>query len=161
MAGTAGSEEVLQAPHVLEYTYTRSVGPVIGAFLTGLRRGRILGARGAEGRVVVPPAEYDPLTGDRSGELVEVGPGGTVTTWAWTDSPTADQPLQRPFAWALVTLDGATTALLHVVDAGSADAMASGMRVTARFRPEGERRGHLLDIECFVPEGAGRGGAGA
>ena len=36
--------EVLRAPHVLEYPYVRSVGPVIGAFLTGLRDGRILGA---------------------------------------------------------------------------------------------------------------------
>jgi uncharacterized OB-fold protein len=29
--------------------------------------------------------------------------------------------------------------------------MASGMRVTAQLRPEAQRRGHLLDIECFVP----------
>jgi uncharacterized OB-fold protein len=152
-AGAATADDgVLRAPHHLEYTYTRSVGPVIGAFLTGLRDGRILGARGSDDRVVVPPAEYDPITAERSGELVEVGPGGTVTTWAWTEHPTPDQPLSRPFAWALVTLDGATTGLLHVVDAGSPDAMSSGMRVRATFRPEAERRGHLLDIECFVPE---------
>ena len=146
-------ETVLRAPHVLEYTYTRSVGPVIGAFLTGLRDGRILGARGADGAVVVPPAEYDPITAERSGELVEVGPGGTVSTWAWAANPTPDQPLQRPFAWALVVLDGATTGWLHVVDAGSPEAMSSGMRVRARFRPEAERRGHVLDIEAFEPEG--------
>jgi uncharacterized OB-fold protein len=144
--------EVLQAPHVLEYTYTRSVGPVIGNFLTGLRQGRILGVRGDEGRVIVPPTEYDPLSGRTTGEQVEVGPGGVVSTWAWAFSPTPDQPLDRPFAWALVTLDGADTGLLHVVDAGSPEAMASGMRVRARFRPQGERRGHLLDIQCFVPE---------
>jgi uncharacterized OB-fold protein len=154
MAGSSTDGEVLQAPHALEYTYTRSVGPVIGAFLTGLRQGRILGAAGDEGRVVVPPAEYDPLSSRPSGELVEVGPAGVVTTWAWAATPTADQPLDRPFAWALVVLDGATTAMLHVVDAGSPHAMSSGMRVRARFRPEAERRGHLLDIECFVPEGS-------
>ena len=28
------SEEVLSAPHAIEYTYTRSTGPVLGAFLT-------------------------------------------------------------------------------------------------------------------------------
>jgi uncharacterized OB-fold protein len=150
----ASADEVLQAPHVLEYTYTRSVGPVIGAFLTGLRQGRILGASGSDGRVVVPPTEYDPLTAEPSGDLVEVGPAGVVSTWAWTDQPAPDQPLDRPFAWALVVLDGATTGLLHVVDAGSPEAMSSGMRVRARFRPEAARRGHLLDIECFVPEEA-------
>lgn len=154
LAGSASADDgVLRAPHVLDYTYTRSVGPVIGAFLTGLRNGTILGARGSGDAVVVPPAEYDPITSEASGELVEVGPGGTVSTWAWTDHPAPDQPLDRPFAWALVTLDGATTGLLHVVDAGSRDAMSSGMRVEAKFRPEAERRGHLLDIECFVPEG--------
>ena len=41
--------EVLTSAHVLEYPYSRSVGPVIGAFLTGLRDGVILGARAAGG----------------------------------------------------------------------------------------------------------------
>src|SRR2546428_491066 len=35
--------EALLAPHVLEYTYTRSTGPVIGAFLTGLRDQKFIG----------------------------------------------------------------------------------------------------------------------
>jgi uncharacterized OB-fold protein len=149
--------EVLRAPHVLEYPYVRSVGPVIGAFLTALRDGRILGARSrdAEGAptVIVPPTEYDPITSADVGELIEVGQSGVVTAWSWAAQPKKDQPLDRPFAWALVQLDGATTGMLHVVDAGSPDAMASGMRVTARWLPAGERVGRMQDIECFVPEG--------
>jgi len=143
--------EVLRAPHVLEYPYQRSTGPVLGAFFEGLRQGRIVGVRGDGGRVVVPPAEYDPVSGADTGELVEVGPSGVVTAWGWTDHPTPDQPLRRPFAWALVRLDGAATAMVHVVDAGGADAMATGMRVTARWRPEAERVGSIRDIEAFVP----------
>jgi len=145
---------VLRAPHVLEYEYKRSVGPVIGAFMTGLKEGRILGVV-SSGKVVVPPTEYDPESGADTGELVEVGPGGVVTTWAWVTDPLRDQPLDHPFAWALVLLDGATTGLLHAVDAGSADAMSTGMRVTARFRQLSERQGHIRDIECFTPEPAG------
>jgi uncharacterized OB-fold protein len=152
------ADDVLRAPHVLEYPYVRSVGPVIGAFLTALRDGRILGARshGPDGSatVIVPPTEYDPISGADVGDLVEVGPSGVVTTWSWAAEPKADQPLDRPFAWALVQLDGASTGMLHVVDAGGPDAMASGMRVTARFRPAGERVGQMRDIECFVPEGS-------
>ncbi|MGH9018619.1 MAG: Zn-ribbon domain-containing OB-fold protein, partial [Acidimicrobiales bacterium] len=105
--------------------------------------------------VVVPPTEYDPVTSEDVGELVEVGPGGVVTTWSWASTPLKDQPLDRPFAWALVQLDGATTAMLHVVDAGRPEAMTSGMRVTARFRPRAERVGQMADIACFIPEGAG------
>lgn len=145
------TDEVLRAPHVLEYEYKRSVGPVIGAFMTGLRDGRILGAISA-GKVVVPPTEYDPVTGEDVGDLVEVGPAGVVSTWAWAENPAKGQPLDRPFGWALIKLDGASTALLHAVDAESARSMHSGMRVVARFRPAGERQGHITDIECFVPE---------
>jgi hypothetical protein len=145
--------DVLRAPHVIEYTYTRSVGPVIGAFLTGLRDGRILGATTPGGRVVVPPTEYDPITSEDVGELVEVGQSGVVTTWAWASTPLPGQPLDRPFAWALVRLDGADTAMLHVVDAAGPEAMASGMRVTARWRPAADRVGAMGDIECFVAEG--------
>ena len=155
-AGAEGSghEDILRAPHVLEYTYHRSVGPVLGAFFTGLRNGEILGTTGAAGAVIVPPTEYDPVTGQDTHGSVRVGTAGTVTTWAWTDHPLADQPLDRPFAWALIKLDQADTAILHVVDAGSSDNMQTGMRVHARFAPEAQRRGHVLDIECFVPEGS-------
>jgi len=150
--------EVLRAPHVLEYPYVRSLGPVLGAFFTGLRDGKILGARSAHAdgtpTVVVPPTEYDPHTGRDVGELVEVGPGAVVTTWAWVTEPLLGQPLDRPFAWALVRPDGADTGMLHAVDAGSPDAMRSGMRVVPRWRGAAERSGTLFDIECFVPEGA-------
>jgi uncharacterized protein len=144
--------EVLRAPHVIDYTYTRSTGPVIGAFFTGLRDGKILGAKTAEGKVVVPPTEYDPVTAEEVGELVEVGQSGVVTTWSWASSPQTGQPLDRPFAWALVRLDGADTGMLHVVDAPGRDSMKTGMRVTVRWRPRGERIGRMADIECFVPE---------
>jgi uncharacterized OB-fold protein len=144
--------EVLHASHRLEYPYARSVGPVIGAFLTGLREGRLYGVRGAGGSVIVPPTEYDPTTGEDTGEMVEVGPGGTVETWAWVAHPLPKHPLDRPFAWALIRLDGADTALLHVVDAGGPDALTAGDRVTVRFRPAAERIGSMADIEAFVPE---------
>jgi uncharacterized protein len=145
--------EVLRAPHVLEFPYKRSLGPVIGAFFTGLRDGRILGARTPDGLVVVPPTEYDPETGhDTDAELVEVGPGGVLKSWAWASAPKPDQPLDRPFAWALIELDGAGTSMLHALDAGSPKSCTTGMRVTVKFKPPAERVGSMHDIECFVPE---------
>ncbi len=142
--------EVLSASHRVEYAYRRSVGPVIGGFLTGLRDGRILGVRAGDGRVLVPAQEYDPVTAEELSELVPVGSSGVVTTWAWIEAPSPHQPLSRPFAWALIRLDGADTAMLHAVDAGDAARMRTGMRVTVRWRES--RAGHIRDIECFVPE---------
>ena len=146
------AEDVLVAPNILEYPYARSVGPVIGRFMTGLRDGRILGIRAADGRVIVPPTEYDPVTSETLGEdrFVEVGQAGVVTTWAWVHQPRERHPLQRPFAWALVRLDGADTGLLHAVDAGDESRMATAMRVKVRWRDE--RVGEIQDIVCFVPE---------
>jgi uncharacterized OB-fold protein len=140
---------VLSAPYVLEYTYRRSVGPVLGRFLAGLRDGKVLGARTAGGRVLVPPAEYDPDTGEAVGELVEVGQTGVVTTWSWVPAPRPRHPLQRPFAWALVKLDGADTPMLHALDVASAGDVRAGMRVRVRWRAE--RTGEIGDIACFEP----------
>jgi uncharacterized OB-fold protein len=148
--------EVLHAEHHLEYPYLRSVGPVIGAFLTGLRDGKILGVRGAGDAVIVPPTEYDPITGEDTGELVEVGPGGVVETWAWVSRPLPKHPRQTPFAWALIRLGGADTAMLHVVDADGPEALSSGDRVVVRFRPAGERIGSMADIDAFVPDAGAR-----
>jgi uncharacterized OB-fold protein len=138
--------EVLTAPHVMEYTYTRSVGPVVGRFLDGLAERRFQGVRGSDGRVIVPPVEYDPVTADPLSEWVDVADTGEVTTWAWTNRPRPGQPLDKPFAWALIRLDGADTAMLHAVDADEA-AMRTGMRVKARWRSE--CIGDLSDVECF------------
>ena len=115
----------LRAPLEIGFDYTRSLGPTLSQFMTALAGRRILGARGADGRVHVPPFEYDPQTGEPPAELVEVASAGTVTTWSWAARPMDGQPLGHPFAWALIRLDGADTAMLHAVDAGSAAAMAT------------------------------------
>jgi uncharacterized OB-fold protein len=140
----------------LEFPYRRSLGPIVGAFLTGLRDGKVLGIRTAAGRVICPPLEYDPDTGAALSDLVEVGESGTVHDWAWVSEPLRKHPLDRPFAWAMVQLDGADTNILHALDAGSADAVSRGMRVRIRWREE--RTGHIGDIECFEPDESGGAG---
>src|SRR5271166_3440292 len=136
----------------IAFDYTRSLGPVLGQFMTALRDGRILGARGADGRVHAPPFEYDPVTLSPPSELVEVGPAGSVVSWTWQPSPLSGQPLEYPFGWARSRLDGADTAMLHAVDAGSAAAMRTGMRGRARWAAE--RVGSIRDIACFEPADA-------
>ena len=66
---------VLTAPHVLEYPYRRSVGPVLGRFFTALRDGKLLGVKTKAGKVLAPPAEYDPETGAAvTDQFVPIGP---------------------------------------------------------------------------------------
>ena len=146
----------------VEFDYTRSLGPVLSEFMAGLADRRILGARLADGRVAVPPPEFDPTTFQRLSDLVEVASVGEVVSWSWVAEPLPDQPLGRPFAFALVRLDGADTPMLHAVDAGSPEQMSTGMRVQATWADEPQ--GRITDISCFQPvgdAGAGRAGGGA
>ncbi|MYR85983.1 DNA-binding protein, partial [Streptomyces sp. SID685] len=138
--------DVRKAPLVVEFPFTRSLGPVQRAFLTGLRERVVLGVRTTAGRVLVPPAEYDPDTAEELHDLVPVAATGTVTTWAWNHAPRPGQPLTGPFAWALVRLDGADTALLGALDAPGPDAVRTGMRVRVRWAAE--RTGAITDIAC-------------
>lgn len=146
------STEPLIEHHVLEYPggYTRSVGTAISRYLTGLRAGKIIGVRIGDGRVMVPPTEYDPETGGAIDEYVEVGPAGTVVSWTWVSEPRAGKHhLTKPFAFALVRPDGADIPMVHVVDVASADEMAVGMRVMPRWATE--RVGYVTDLNAWVP----------
>jgi uncharacterized protein len=139
----------LSAPLNVGFDYTRSLGPVLGRFMTGLRDRRIEGIRGSDGRVHVPPVEYDPVTARQLTEWVPVASAGTVTTWTWVPEPDEGQPLDHPFAWALIRLDGADTAMLHAVDVPAASDMSTGMRVRVRWASEPV--GSIHDIACFEP----------
>jgi uncharacterized protein len=148
------STEPLIEHHVLEYPggYTRSVGPALSRWFTGLRDGKLVGVRTQDGRVMVPPTEYDPVTAAALDEFVEVGPGGVVEAWTWVAEPVEGKHhLGTPFAFALVRPDGADVPMMHVVDVASADAMSVGMRVAPRWKAE--RVGYMTDLEAWVPEG--------
>jgi uncharacterized OB-fold protein len=151
-------EPPLSAPLKLSFDYTRSVGSLLSQFFTALRERRIVGVRGSDGRVHVPPAEFDPVTYERLTEIVPVASAGTVVSWTWQPAPLQGQPLDRPFAWALIKLDGADTPLLHAVDAESSDEISTGARVHAHWVDEPV--GAITDIAYFSlgeetePEGA-------
>ncbi len=141
-------EPTLSAPLKFAFDYTRSVGPLLSEFFTALRERRLVGVRGSDGRVHVPPAEYDPATYEPLTQILPVASVGTVVSWTWQPEPLQGQPLDRPFAWALITLDGADTPLLHAVDAPSADAIHTGARVHAHWADE--TVGAITDIAYFT-----------
>lgn len=138
----------LSAKHVLEFGYTRSLGPTLQAFFEGLRDHKLVGAKTQDGRVIVPPTPHDPETGEDVAGLVDLPDTGVVTTWGWVSEPRSKHPLQHPFAWALIKIDGADTAMLHVVDAGDESKMSTGMQVKARWSDDSV--GSILDL-VFIP----------
>ena len=95
----------------------------------------------------MPPTEYDPVTAEELTEMVEVGPGGEVTTWAWVFEPHERHPVDHPFAGA-----GEAGRRRHLDAARGrrrlpSTRMRTGMRVVPpRWRDE--REGHINDLEC-------------
>ncbi len=145
--------DILNQAFELGYTYTRSTGPVVGRFLTGLRDRQIIGVRASDGRVIVPPMEFDPDTAEALDDFVQVAEEGEIVSWAWVKSPREAHPSDAPFAWAMIRLDGADVPMVHWVRAASEDALATGMRVRAVWADE--TVGFITDIQCFeaVQEG--------
>lgn len=143
--------DVLSQDFELGFTYTRSTGPVVGRFLTALRERRIVGIRASDGRVIVPPMEYDPDTAQELSEFVEVGQLGEILSWCWVSQPRAAHPLDKPFAWAMIRLDGADVPMIHCVAAADESQLSTGARVRAVWADE--PRGFITDIRYFEPEG--------
>ena len=145
----------------LTFPFTRTLGTTLSTFCSALTQGQIIGVR-TGGRVIAPPLEYDPDTSADAGtDWVKVGPKGTVSSWTWIPEPTGLHPLDRPFAFAFITLDGADTAMIHAVDAGSESAMSAGMRVEAQFKAPADCVGRIDDIIAFVPASDPSPSAGA
>lgn len=143
------SQRVAMAP---DFPYKHSTGAVIGRFLAGLKEQRkIWGWRTKGQGVVVPPHGYSEVDGSAGGEWVEVQQTGVVTAFAIVREPIERlHPCTTPFAFVLVKLDGADTAMAHIVKDGL-DSLAIGSRVEAVWKPDGERNGTILDIDCFRP----------
>ena len=139
--------EVLSQAFELGFTYTRSTGPVVGRFLTELRDRNIVGIKASDGRVIVPPMEYDPETAEALSEFVEVGSAGEIVSWCWVTQPREAHPMDKPFAWAMIKLDGADIPMIHCVEAAAEADVSTGARVKALWAEE--TVGSITDIRCF------------
>jgi uncharacterized OB-fold protein len=138
----------MPAEVVMEFPYKHSTGETIGRFLAGLKeQQKIWGQRVAGQGVVVPPLGYSEVDASEGGQWVEVKPTGTVTAVAGVQKPLDRlHPSDEPFAFVLVKLDGADTALAHVVTDGHDDVQI-GSRVEAVWAEE--RTGTIRDIARF------------
>ncbi len=150
MSRQSPTVEPLEAKQVMEFPYKHSTGPVVGRFLAGLKeQKKIWGQRTPGQGVVVPPTGYSEIDGSTAGEWVEVKDTGVVTAVAVVHHPLAGlHPSNSPFAFVLVRLDGADTAMPHIVTEQLAK-LKVGSRVQAVWAPDGQRCGSLRDIAGF------------
>jgi uncharacterized OB-fold protein len=146
---TTDAVEPMHAEQAMEFPYKHSTGETVGRFLAGLKEQKtIWGQRAAGLGVVVPPLGYSEVDASPSSEWVAVKDTGVVTAVAVVHQPIERlHPFTTPFAYVLVKLDGADTAMAHVVR--DVAGLKVGSRVQAEWAPDGERIGSVRDIVCF------------
>jgi len=135
---------------------TYYAGPVGSRFLSELRdKKRIMGIRCPTcNRVYVPPRATCKVCFNKLEEWVEVSDKGTLLTYAIVRQPSPVQPVEPPFAYGIVHLDGADTGFVHLLGEVELDRLRIGMRVQVVFKEE--RVGSILDIKYFKPLGQRR-----
>lgn len=142
----------IKTPIAIHYDY--SVGAGLSTFLRAIREGRILGARCPDtGKVYVPPRLSSVETASPMSELVELPDRGVVYTYCIVNIRFYDQVLEIPYAYAYIVLDGADSAIMHLIQECPLEEIRPGMRVEAVWKDPSEWTESLENIRYFKPTG--------
>jgi uncharacterized OB-fold protein len=135
----------------LDLSYRYSYGEYYDRFYREMRdNGRVMGVRCSRcSAVLLPPRPYCGFCFEPAEEWVQVSDEGTVVTYTVVHQTAPGQPVEPPYTYALIMLDGADTHFPHLLDEVPAGAMEVGMRVKAVWVRD--RNGTLHDIEYFRP----------
>jgi uncharacterized OB-fold protein len=144
-------EEILSGVRHFDSIFTYDAGATRSKFLTELRDHRkILGIRCPQcQQVYAPPRTTCTKCFVNMTEFVELAPTGTLTTYTIVYRPQPFYPLEPPFVYGIIKLDGADTGLVHFINEVDLQKVKTGMRVQAVFKKE--RTGSILDIQYFKP----------
>jgi uncharacterized protein len=142
--------------------YAWDAGIAIGGYLDGLKEGKILG-RVCHGcrRTLGPPRMFCERCFRPTDEWVEVKDTGTVNTFSLAYITWDMQDLRDPDIPAVIDLDGASPGIgiMHKLGGVDPDAVHTGLRVRAVWKPPAKREGSILDIQYWepIPENGGAG----
>lgn len=137
-----------------EVAYDWDAGIAIGAYLDGLKAGKLTASYSpGSDRTVVPPRTFDELSWTPIDDIRELPGTGIVNTFSlcmvnW-DATRRDDPLIP----AVIELDGASPGqgILHMLEEIEPDDVEIGMQVEAVWKPADARDGAITDIRYFRP----------
>ena len=140
-------EPVKYVEATLRLPYHYVAGDYRARYLLALKDKKILGSKcSTTGKVFVPPLVASPESFAPCEELVQVADRGVVTTFCIVRIPVIGRNVELPYVAASVALDGADTALAHVVK-DDLERLRVGARVEVVWAVE--RTGTIRDLECF------------
>jgi hypothetical protein len=86
-------------------------------------------------------------------ELVELPDRGVVYTYCIVNIKFYDQVLEIPYAYAYIILEGADSAIMHLIQECPVEEMRPGMRVAAVWKDPSEWTESMENIRYFKPTG--------
>ncbi len=128
--------------------YTWWAGDIASRFFYALRdEQKFLGTRCPMCRkIFVPPRKNCSHCFVDMEEWVEVSDEGVIEAYTIVHYAHPVQPLEPPFAYAIIKLDGADVGFLHLIKK-DLDKITNGSRVKAKFKTD--RTAEILDIDSF------------
>lgn len=111
---------------------------------------KIMGTKCSQcGKIFVPPRKTCPTCFTSNDEWKEIAPQGTLVSYTVVRRHLASLPKKPPIIYGLIQLEGADTALLHILDEIRPEDVQIGMKLQAKFASQ--RKGSIFDIEYFRP----------
>jgi hypothetical protein len=142
----------VRTPARLDYTFTP--GTATSRFLAGITQKKIIGQQATpDSRVYVPPRGADPELGAATPIEVEVAQVGTVVSFCMVNLQFYGSAMEIPYTTALILLDGADLAIMHMIQEIPADQVRIGMRVEAVWVDDDAIEPTLESIKWFRPTG--------
>ena len=135
----------------IKLTYKHVGGAYVERFFREIGKNkRIMGVKCPKcSKVYVPPKMICFECFEKMEEWIEVGNQGIVKGFTVVTHKTPVMPLDPPFAYAIIALDGANTDFVHIIKESDPKKLKISMRVEAVFKQKPRKR--ILDIEYFKP----------
>ncbi len=134
---------------IMPYVY--AAGATGSRFFIELRDNKkIMGTRCPQcKRTYVPPRSICASCFINVDEWVELEGSGTVESYTVVNYSLPVHPLEPPFVYGIIKLDGADTGIAHFLGEVDPKEVKIGLRVRPVFKEKGE--GNILDIKYFKP----------
>jgi acetyl-CoA C-acetyltransferase len=141
----------------LDIAYEWDSGEAMGAFLEGMRDGRIVATVCAQcERTLIPPRKFCERCFRPTDTWATVQDTGVVETFSICHVRWDMVPLDPPEIPAVIRIDGSSEGgFLHMLGEVAPDAVTIGMAVEAVWKTAQDRSGSIMDIAYFRPRDAG------
>jgi uncharacterized OB-fold protein len=148
------NKKVTQTRYHPKAKYSWTAGEAISRFLNELKEGRLIGRECKHcDKILFPPRMFCEQCFKPTSRWVYVKDTGTIQTYSISYLDKDAKRITEPIYVGVVSIDGASEkmGIMHYFGEVTKDTIHIGMKVKAKWKPQLERTGSILDIEYFRP----------